>query len=111
MRYPPRGVKKEEYAAQNQFDVWLPTVAPSQKLLGWLKDQTKKKGDNDALWKQFLVKYERELMGHTDGRQAVQLLAELSKRTAVSIGCYCEHDEQCHRSRLREVIVRVAENG
>ena len=32
-RYLPRGVKKGEYAAKDIFDVWLPTVAPSQELL------------------------------------------------------------------------------
>ena len=111
VRYLPRGVKKENYAREHYFDVWLPTVAPSQKLLRWLREQQKTKGDLDSIWQVFLDRYERELLHDTDSRQAVLLLAELAKRTPLSIGCYCEHEERCHRSRLHEVIQRVAIQG
>ena len=29
VRKPPRGVPKAEYAKRNIYDVWLPTLAPS----------------------------------------------------------------------------------
>jgi uncharacterized protein YeaO (DUF488 family) len=31
-------------------------------------------------------------------------LAELSRHTDFSIGCYCERAERCHRSILRELL-------
>src|SRR5262245_330560 len=34
-RLPVRGVRKEQYAARDIMDVWLPTVAPSRELLAW----------------------------------------------------------------------------
>jgi uncharacterized protein YeaO (DUF488 family) len=36
-RYVARGVPKENYAALDIMDVWLPTVAPSSELLAWAK--------------------------------------------------------------------------
>ena len=30
---PPRGVKKEDYARKNIYDVWFPTLAPREDLL------------------------------------------------------------------------------
>lgn len=111
VRYLPRGVKKENYAREHYFDVWLPAIAPSQKLLRWLREQQKMKGDVDSVWQSFLDRYERELLNNTDSRQAVLLLAEMAKRTPLSIGCYCEDESHCHRSRLFEIIQRVAVQG
>src|ERR1043166_6712467 len=33
VRRPPRGVRKENYASRNYFDVWLPELAPSAPLV------------------------------------------------------------------------------
>ena len=33
-RFPPRGVLKQRWAADGYFDVWLPVLAPSAKLVG-----------------------------------------------------------------------------
>jgi uncharacterized protein YeaO (DUF488 family) len=35
----------------------------------------------------------------------LDLLAALSHGTDLSIGCYCEREERCHRSLLRELLV------
>src|SRR5215212_1490131 len=91
-RYLARGVPKKEYATRNIMDVWLPTVAPSRELLGWAR---RNKLDETKTWKTFLIRYRSE-MKKTDPRQTIQTLAELAKRTPISIGCYC-HGEHCHR--------------
>ena len=33
VRRPPRGVRKEDYAAKDIYDVWFPNLAPSEALL------------------------------------------------------------------------------
>lgn len=33
VRRPPRGVPKAEYAKRDLYDVWLPSLAPSESLL------------------------------------------------------------------------------
>lgn|SRR5262249_32640503 len=100
VRFLPRGVRKKDYAKLDFFDVWLPILAPSRKLLGWLRGQEL----TPKISKQFFDRYKRELQSNTDARQVIQMLAELSKRTPLSIGCYCEDESQCHRHVLFKVI-------
>ena len=38
VRRPPRGVRKADYARRNYYDLWLPELAPSTKLIA-LADQ------------------------------------------------------------------------
>lgn len=96
VRYLPRGVRKQDYAEQNFFDVWLPSLAPSRGLLSQLK--------NDELsLSRFFARYRSE-MSKAEPRQVIQLLAEMAKRTPISVGCYCADESQCHRSVLAELI-------
>jgi len=98
VRYLPRGVKKQDYARLDYFDVWLPLLAPSKELLKWVH------ADPAERWPTFVERYKREMLNHTDSRQAIQLLAKLAKQTRISIGCYCSDEEHCHRSILRKLI-------
>jgi hypothetical protein len=41
-------------------------------------------------------------------RHVLELLARLSRQTDFAVGCYCEHEDRCHRSLLRELL---AEHG
>ena len=102
-RLLPRGIRKEDYAAQDLMDVWLPTIAPSQELLSWAHkhDIQDTKG-----WKTFAKRYRAE-MGKTDARQTIRTLAELAKRTPISVGCYCE-GTHCHRFELEKLIRAAA---
>jgi uncharacterized protein YeaO (DUF488 family) len=103
VRRPPRGVRKADYAGRNYFDVWLPELAPSAKLVKWALSQpfTKQR------WARYARSYRRE-MHAPDRQRMLQLLARLSFQTNFSVGCYCEREDQCHRSLLRELL---AEQG
>jgi uncharacterized protein YeaO (DUF488 family) len=98
-RRPPRGVPRARWRAEGYFDIWLPVVAPSQELL---RHAHERREDPGALRRVFDA-YERE-MRETGPRQVIHLLAEVAKRTPISIGCFCEDESQCHRSRLLELI-------
>lgn len=98
-RRPPRGVRKEDYAKRNFYDVWLPDLAPSQKWVSWALSQPW----TDARWHKYAANYRRE-MGQPAARHLIDLLAALSRRTNFSIGCYCEQAEHCHRSLLAELL-------
>jgi uncharacterized protein YeaO (DUF488 family) len=99
VRRPPRGVRKEDYAARDYFDVWLPELAPSAPLVSW------------ALSEPFTPKrltvyrrrYRRE-MRQPAAQRLIALLAVLSSQTNFSVGCYCEDETHCHRSLLRELL-------
>jgi uncharacterized protein YeaO (DUF488 family) len=101
VRYPPRGVRKEDYARLNYYDVWLPLLAPSPKLLGWI--HARDAGDL-GVWREFAKRYRNEMLNNTNSRQAVQLLAKLAQRTPIAMGCHCENEQRCHRSILLQLI-------
>lgn len=99
VRRPPRGVPKSEFAKRDFYDVWLPILAPSQELVSFaLASQ------DERSWKTFVRKYRAE-MNDPDAARTLDLLAALSHQTNVSVGCYCENEERCHRSVLRELLV------
>jgi len=98
-RRPPRGVRKSDYARLNYYDAWLPELAPSQKLVSWALSQPW----TDMRWKRFASTYRRE-MRDTRAERLIELLAALSKRANLSVGCYCENENRCHRAVLKELL-------
>ena len=101
VRFLPRGVRKKDYARLNYFDVWLPVLAPSRELVRWA--MSRKEWDARTR-RTFYARYSREINTNTDARQTVQFVAALSRRTDVSVGCYCDDERNCHRSMLLKLI-------
>ncbi len=98
VRRPPRGVPKSRFAADDWYDVWLPDLAPSQKLV------TQARASNSASsWRTFVRKYTAE-MKRPEASRLLDLLAALSHTANISVGCYCEDEERCHRSVLRRLL-------
>ncbi len=98
VRRPPRGVPKAEFASRDFYDVWLPDLAPSEKLVALAQES------RDArTWKAFERRYRAE-MKRPEAARLLALLAALSRDTALSVGCYCEDETHCHRSILRELL-------
>jgi uncharacterized protein YeaO (DUF488 family) len=102
VRRPPRGVPKARFSEDDWYDVWFPTLAPSVETM-----KLGQQAETDADWRAFTRKYRAEMTAH-EARHALQLLATLSHGTDFSVGCYCEDENRCHRSILRELLV---ENG
>jgi len=98
VRRPPRGVKKERYAAENWYDVWLPNLAPSAPLVS-----TALAAESDADWKKFVRRYEAE-MARPENRRVLETLAALSHAANFSVGCYCEDAARCHRTLLAQIL-------
>jgi hypothetical protein len=40
----------------------------------------------------------------------MELLAEITRRMPISIGCFCADESRCHRSRLYDIIERIAKS-
>lgn len=102
VRRPPRGVPKTEFATQDWYDVWFPNLAPSVETM-----KLGQKAATPAQWSAFVRKYRAE-MAAPGAKHDLELLAVLSHTTDFSVGCYCEHEDRCHRSILKELLV---ENG
>jgi uncharacterized protein YeaO (DUF488 family) len=100
VRRPPRGVPKNEFSSRDFYDVWLPTLAPSEPLIKLALGATQ---SDDRSWKQFVRRYRAE-MKEASARHTLDTLAALSHQTNFSLGCYCEDERRCHRSILRELF-------
>lgn len=99
VRRPPRGVPKAEFSTQNWYDVWFPNLAPSVETMKLGQEAT-----SPSQWAAFTRRYKAE-MAAPEARHDLELLAALSHRTDLSVGCYCEDEDRCHRSILRELLV------
>ena len=99
VRRPPRGVKKQDYAARDFYDLWLPELAPSPKLFSWIKSRPL----TDANWRTYSRRYVAE-MKRPEARHVIGLLAALSHTSNFSVGCYCENESRCHRSLLKKLL-------
>lgn len=98
VRRPPRGVPRAEFAKRDFYDVWLPTVAPSQEAMDMAHAAS-----TPAQWRAFFRRYRSE-MKRPDAAHAIALLAALSQGTDFSVGCYCEDEAHCHRHELRKLL-------
>ena len=95
VRRPPRGVRKADCARRNYYDLWLPGLAPSARLIG------------QKNWRRFAAAYRREMRAPA-AQRLLELLARLSHHADFAVGCYCEREDRCHRSILRKLL---AEHG
>ena len=100
VRRPPRGVRKEDYAKRDFFDLWLPEFAPSAPLVSWALSEpfTPKR------WANYERRYLSE-MRKTPQQRLLALLAALSASVDFSIGCYCADESHCHRSLLTKLLI------
>jgi len=95
-------VPKTEFAKRDFYDVWLPSLSPSPELVAFaLRSQ------DERSWKTFTRKFRAE-MAQPDAARLLDTLAAFSRQTNFSLGCYCENEQRCHRSVLRELL---AERG
>jgi len=98
VRRPPRGVRREDWAAQNWYDVWYPELAPTVATIALARDTT-----DARAWRAFAKAYRREMAAPAASR-SLDLLAALSHRADFSVGCYCADEAHCHRSLLRALL-------
>jgi uncharacterized protein YeaO (DUF488 family) len=80
--------------------MWLPELAPSAKLVSWALAEP----FTDQRWAIYAKSYRREMQA--PGRlRLLLLLAQLSHQANFSVGCYCEREDRCHRSLLRQLLL------
>ena len=99
VRRPPRGVPKSDFARRDYYDVWFPNLSPSVELVREALGAA-----DERAWGAFRRKFRREMSEPGPSRE-LDLLTALSHQTNLSLGCYCEAENRCHRSVLRELLV------
>ena len=98
VRRPPRGVPKTEFASGNWYDVWFPNLAPSLETM-----KQAQAAKTPEQWAAFVRTFRAE-MAQPEHAHAIALLAQLSHGSNFSVGCYCEDENRCHRSVLKELL-------
>lgn len=104
VRRPPRGVRKEDFSRLGYYDVWLPELSPSAELV-----KEAQAAEDERAWKQFTRKFRAE-MNEAGPSHTLDLLAAMSHSSSLSVGCYCEDEQRCHRSVLRDLLVERGAN-
>jgi uncharacterized protein YeaO (DUF488 family) len=99
VRRPPRGVPKSDFARHDWYDVWFPVLAPSAALM-----KTAQAARTDKHWAAFFRKYRAEMTAPA-ASQSLDVLSALSRHADLSMGCYCEDEQRCHRSQLRALLL------
>ncbi|PYY02260.1 MAG: DUF488 domain-containing protein [Acidobacteria bacterium] len=98
VRRPPRGVPKAQFAKRDFYDVWLPNLSPTPELVAFAQ-----RSQDEGSWKTFKRRFRAE-MNKPEAARLLDVLAALSHQTNFCVGCYCEDEDRCHRSVLRELL-------
>jgi uncharacterized protein YeaO (DUF488 family) len=96
---PPRGVPKAEHASRDFYDVWLPELAPSERLV-----REGLHASDERAWLRFAKRYRAE-MKRPEAARLLVLFAAPSHQTNISVGCYCADEARCHRSVLKALLL------
>jgi uncharacterized protein YeaO (DUF488 family) len=102
VRRPPRGVRKQDYARRDFFDVWLPELAPPADAVSWALSRPW----TDARWRLYTRRYLAQ-MRKPPASHLIAVLAALSHRADFAIGCYCADERRCHRTLLRRLLIEA----
>lgn len=90
---------KAKFAKQNWYDVWFPNLAPTVETM-----KLGLEAETPAQWSAFTRKYKAE-MRTPAAQHELALLAALSHATNFSVGCYCDDEDHCHRSILKQLLI------
>ena len=82
---------KPEY----EFDLWMPIVSPSEKLLQQYVI------NKEITWEEFKPKFRKEL---SKNKYFLKLIGEMAKEKRVTLLCFEEEYNFCHRSIITEMV-------
>jgi uncharacterized protein YeaO (DUF488 family) len=91
----PRGLTKERAA----LDLWIKDVAPSAELRKWF-------GHDPAKWKQFQIRYRKELQG----KDALQPLKQKCEEQVVTL-LYGARDEEHNEALVLKKVLERRNRG
>lgn len=84
-----------------EFDIWIPNLAPSTKLLQEYHDE---KID----WGKFSEKYKKEVFKKQN--VYINLISDLAAKQIITILCWEKKGENCHRIILADRLKEVNKN-
>jgi uncharacterized protein YeaO (DUF488 family) len=107
-RYRPRGVKK----GTERWTSWEKRLAPSVPLVdAWYgkKREGRKvvsRKEPGISWEEYRGRFRTEMKSKEAQAAIEELRARVEKGETVTLLCFCEDGERCHRSLVRELVLR-----
>lgn len=98
-RYRPRGVRKED----ETWDEWMQNLGPSRELHAAVYP---KHGEDPIGWSEFRRRYLAEMKSQKDAIDALADRVAHGETLTLLCSSSCPDEERCHRSLLRDLIVR-----
>ncbi len=77
-----------------RFDIWIPKLAPSEKLLKRYVIQKK------ITWKKFSQLYTREVLSKKQVKEIIKALVFMSQSSRMTLLCGENSAKRCHRSLI-----------
>jgi len=85
-----------------EFDIWMPTLAPSTKLL-------KEYHDKKISWSKFEEKFKENVLRKQT--EYLDILINIDKKNTITLLCWEETTEKCHRrlvtAKLKKMNPRI----
>jgi uncharacterized protein YeaO (DUF488 family) len=94
-RYWPRGIRK------TAADEYVRKLGPSRDLLYAFKR-------GEIGWETFRARYFQEMEGE-EAKSEIRRLADVARSERITVLCVCRDERECHRSLLRELILKSRE--
>lgn len=80
------------------FDIWMPTLSPSTKLL-------KKYHEKESSWNEYEVLFTKEVL---DTQQKyLKIVSDIAKDNNITLLCWEETPKMCHRRLVAERLQKV----
>lgn len=78
------------------WDIWMPRLAPSEQLLTEYHEQK-------CTWDEFCERFKKEVLN--DQSEYLDILIDICRKRKVTILCWEETSEKCHRRLVAEACV------
>lgn len=92
-KWPP-GQKKD------RFDEWIKDLAPKEDTLNKWEDSKRTEED----WKRYTVMFYPQMKESAAANKIEELHQRSNNGETITLLCYCEKDEHCHRYIIKSMI-------
>jgi len=80
------------------WDIWMPTLAPSHELLTQYHQA-------EVTWDEFCDRFHQEVIA--EQQEYLDILVEMAQKHVVTILCWEETPEKCHRRLVAEACKQI----
>lgn len=88
---------------RGDYDMLIPALAPSESLLNSYHE-------NEMNWNEYECEFLLEINNNPDSIRMIQFLMRIAEIVDVTILCWEEEPQNCHRRLIAELIAKMSNN-